>query len=233
MKKQAFLTFAFSALLVTCATPCSATLIDDFSVAQAGIATDQYAAYDQVTNPDLLGGDRWIVGGGSSLDGACVNCKIAAAVSDGRFYIVPGADCPGSIFAQWGRTQSLGLNIAGDTAIQLDIAELTGIAQTRVSIYSGGYSAGHYNNVWQKDVFPSSIGTFTIPFSSSSGSIALQNINTIVVATYLDTGEFIAIDAVRTIPEPPTILLLALALACTVQVNARRKQPDCLIQHGT
>jgi hypothetical protein len=194
---------------------CHAVLIDDFSIDQVGYSTNQNAAYDVLQHPGLLGGAREIWGGGASIPGACSECEIAAKVTGGRFQVFPGNDCPGTGNLTWGLNFDLGLDLSESTAIQIQIAELTGVAQTRISIYSG---PSHFA-VQRLDVYFATPGIHTIPFSSFPGPITLQSINLLAVSTYLDLGEFVAFDSISAVPEPSNLFLAFTSLATILQTR--------------
>jgi hypothetical protein len=191
-----------------------AVLIDDFKLDQAGYSTNQVAAFDVLYDPSLLGGAREIWGGGASIPGACSECEITAKVLDGLFQVTPGNDCPGTGNLTWGLNYDLGLDLSDSPGLELEIAELTGIAWTRISIYSGPS-----NTVRRLDVYFDTPGTHTVRFSSFRGRIDRSQINQLVISTYLDLGEYVAFESVRSIPETSSLLIAFTALTVTIPLR--------------
>jgi hypothetical protein len=195
----------------------AALLIDDFSIDQSGISTDQFAAFDYLSSPQFLGGTRVIWGGGASISGACAECNFEAFVTGGQMLVTPGADCPGAGNVSWPSATGPGpysIDLSQFQAIEAKISELTGSTTTRFTTFSG-YSNGYQHGIVHTlDVTFNSVGRHVVHFSDflpspGNRAIVIDDVNTITMATYLDLGEFVAFDSIAVIiPEPTSCVLL-------------------------
>jgi hypothetical protein len=221
-------------------------VVDDFSISQVGISTNQTAAFDSLISPYVLGGRRTLWGGGGSYPGNCASSECKTEVAEGQMLITPGADCGGTGTVTWSGidsgsetifANSLNLDVSHYLGIQIEISNIVGSVETLFTISSGGYY-GHLfeNRVKQRKVMFDSPGKHLIPFSGFTGGtkpIDFTDLDHITMSAYADVGEFVAFDVVRIVPEPSTVSTLILLGFSRLFQRERRIQLLSLIQRKT
>ena len=182
-------------------------LVDDFSIPQQGIETDQFAAFDLLEDPGLFGGGREILGGGAgSPTSNCSSSTYTVEVAGGVMSTTVSTECFGVGAVTWPKRDSTAsLDLSPYSAIQIDIAELVGEIDTRITFDSNITGNGRLNVLLDT----TGLHTFIIP-----ESIALSSVRRLTVASLVGRNEFLTINAVwLVVPEPATFAIAIVGIA--------------------
>lgn len=220
----AILAIAAAFLLVKCKT-CYAVLIDDFSISQPGISTDQNAQTNTLVDPGLIGGRRVIVGGGSASEGGCGSSSFAAAVSGGMLSITSGADCGGAATVSWSGQagpNNLNLDVSDYDGIEVEIASLVGAVDVNFTITSGGGPGFQLERLAAVFTTPGKHLVRFSDFSNSPGQVDLNDLDSIEISTTVHQGNFVVYNSVQVVPEPSSLLLAIIGSGFLRPVRRRK-----------
>lgn len=201
------LVMAFGCLLLMDGTLAERLLIDDFTLDQVGISTDQFAAYDTIDFDSPVGEYRQLWGGGASVDGNCEDTEMSAFISEGAMSVMDGPDCYGGGCVRWFGTETL--DITEYDSVVLTVAEIVGPIDIRISIATNLLGAQRLDATLDRT------GDFSFEIEDfiQYGIVDLTEVGMLNVCLSVEPGEFVALDSVQlAIPEPRSIALIALVL---------------------
>lgn len=207
---------AFLGLTLLPNASASRLLIDDFSISQEGILTDQNAAFDLLEDPRLFGGSRELFGGGNSD-----NAVFSATVNSGSAQFDSSQSDAGSGVVRW---SIIGDGFTFDASefqyVDLHIKNVRGDTDVVLSFQTSPVDVRQIRST----VAQPGVIRFQIPPLFDLGSV-----HQFAVGVGLEANGFMEMDAVwLSIPEPCILSILLLLIPL---VSSCRALPGGHYQH--
>jgi len=198
-------------------------LIDDFSLDQEGISTDQFAEFDTIEFDSPIGTHRRIWGGGNSVsEDNCLRSEMTVSVSNGSMFVTSGDDCDGVGFVNWVDPFN-NVNLSQYQTIQVEIGDVAGVVRSRINFTDETSLFSYIDTSFDAP------GVYSFDFADFVGLGPRWDdgeVRFLGFAFGVDRGEFIAIDSVSLVVPEPHCLMLALLGLCVG--SSRRKTASYL-----